>query len=69
MPTATSSPAKSSAQGGSSLKLRQITPAAAEAWTALYNPTASNFKFIDLDEPYEYPFKVCKKIPKSNYHS
>lgn len=62
MPTATNrtvdSPVKSPAQDGS--KLRSITPAETDTWaTALRNQSSSNFEFIDLDEPHEYPFKVC----------
>ena len=41
-------------------KLRPITPAETDVWAAaLRNQSSSNFEFIDLDEPYEYPFKVC----------
>jgi len=50
------SPVKSPAQSGS--KLRPITPVETDAWTtALRNQSSSNFEFIDLDEPHEYPFK------------
>ena len=49
---------KSPAQGES--KLRPITPAETDVWAAaLRNQSSSNFEFIDLDEPHEYPFKVC----------
>ena len=41
-------------------KLRPITPAETDVWAAaLRNQSSSNFEFIDLDEPHEYPFKVC----------
>lgn len=64
MPTATTrpadSPVKSSASGGSSSKLRPMTPSEWETWTvALRNQAFSNFEFIDLDEAHEYLFKVC----------
>lgn len=70
MPTSTkrtvdssaNSPVKSSAQGGggSSSKLRSITPEEADAWTAaLHNQASSNFEFMDLDECHEHIFKVC----------
>ena len=52
------SPVNSPAKGES--KLRPITPAETDVWAAaLRNQSSSNFEFIDLDEPYEYPFKVC----------
>ena len=52
------SPVKSPVQGES--KLRPITPAEMDVWAAaLRNQSSSNFEFIDLDEPHEYPFKVC----------
>lgn len=51
------SPVKSPARGES--KLRPITPAETDVWAAaLRNQSSSNFEFIDLDEPHEYPFKV-----------
>ena len=54
-------PTKSPAQGES--KLRPITPAETDVWAAaLRNQTSSNFAFIDLDEPLEYPFRVCDFI-------
>ena len=52
------SPVNSPAKGES--KLRPITPAETDVWAAaLRNQSSSNFEFIDLDEPHEYPFKVC----------
>ena len=57
--TVDSRPLKSlpAAQGES--KLRPITPAETDVWAAaLRNQSSSNFEFIDLDEPHEYPFKV-----------
>ena len=57
--TVDSRPLKSPASQGES-KLRPITPAETDVWaTALRNQSSSNFEFIDLDEPHEYPFKVC----------
>ena len=43
-------------------KLRPITPAETDVWAAalnLRNQSSSNFEFKDLNEPHEYPFKVC----------
>lgn len=51
-------PVKSPAPSES--KLRPITPAETDVWAAaLRNQSSSNFEFVDLDEPHEYPFKVC----------
>ena len=51
-------PVKSPTQGES--KLRPITPAETDLWAAaLRDYSSSNFEFNDLDEPHEYPFKVC----------
>ena len=51
-------PVMSPSQGES--KLRPITPAETDIWAAaLRNQSSSNFEFNDLDEPHEYPFKVC----------
>lgn len=58
MPTSVSTP-----RGESSSKLRPITPAEVDRWTtALRDQAFSNFEFIDLDEPHDYPFKVCNFI-------
>ena len=52
-------PVKSPVPQGDS-KLRPITPAEADVWAAaLRNQSSSNFEFIHLDEPHDYPFKVC----------
>jgi hypothetical protein len=57
-PTVDNLPVMSPTRGES--KLRQITPAETNIWaTALCHQSSSNFEFNDLDEPHEYPFKVC----------
>jgi len=53
-------PSAKTSEASSSTKLRTITPAENKAWSdALNDPSIVNYEFLDLDEPFEYPFKVC----------